>query len=76
MLLTNANSTLRLYWQNDSTGGKENIATPSIKLSYQAKEKLSLEAEAGIELTNNTPATGITTKTDRKYFSLGFRGDF
>jgi len=71
-----ADTSLRLYAQNDDLGGKETIVTPTLKLSYQAKERLSLETEIGLEKTDNTPATGQPVKTNRKYFSLGFRGDF
>lgn len=67
---------MRLYWQNDNTGGKETVISPSVRLSYQAKESLSLEVEEGMDLTNNTPATGQSSKTLRKYFSLGLRSNF
>ena len=69
-------TSLRLYAQSDNLGGRETIATPNFKLSYQAKDQLSLETEVGYERTDNTPATGPSSRTNRKYFSLGFRGDF
>ncbi len=69
-------ASLRLYWQSDNLGGKETIITPTLRATYQAKDKLSFEVSGGIELTNNTPATGPSSKTTRKYFSLGLRSDF
>lgn len=69
-------ASLRLYRQNDSLGGKQTITTPTLKASYQAKDRLSLEAEGGYEITGNTPANAPYSKTTRKFFSLGMRGDF
>ena len=69
-------ASLRLYRQNDDLGGKQAITTPILRISYQAKDRLSLEAEGGIEITGTTPATGPYSKTTRKFFSLGIRGDF
>lgn len=69
-------ASLRLYRQNDNLGGKQTITTPMLKISYQAKDRLNLEAEGGYEITGNTPANGPYAKTTRKFFSLGMRGDF
>ncbi|MBI4938460.1 MAG: hypothetical protein HY846_09670 [Nitrosomonadales bacterium] len=69
-------ASLRLYRQNDNLGGKQTITTPMLKVSYQAKDRLSLEAEGGFEITGTTPANAPYAKTTRKFFSLGMRGDF
>ncbi len=69
-------ASLRLYRQNDNLGGKQTITTPTLKVSYQAKDRLSLEAEGGFEITGTTPANAPYAKTTRKFFSLGMRGDF
>ena len=47
-------TTLRLYWQTDNTGGKENIVAPMLKLGYRMRTNLTLETEGGIELTKAT----------------------
>ncbi|TXT23055.1 MAG: hypothetical protein FD134_2299 [Gallionellaceae bacterium] len=69
-------ASLRLYRQNDNLGGEQTITTPTLKVSYQAKDRLSLEAEGGFEITGTTPANAPYSKTTRKFFSLGMRGDF
>jgi hypothetical protein len=69
-------STLRLYRQTDSTGGKVRTTSPELKLGYQLRNNVALEGEAGIDWTNSTPATAPSSKTTRRYFSFGFRWDF
>lgn len=69
-------TSLRLYGQSDNLGGKETIVTPTVKLAYQMKDRLSMETEMGLERTVNTPATGSAVITSRKYYSMGVRGDF
>jgi len=75
-------ASLRLYWQTSydfSTGnstGTESIVSPTFRLSYQARSNLNLEVDGGIDLTNNNPTNGQSSKTTRKYFSLGGRWDF
>jgi hypothetical protein len=69
-------TSLRLYFQNDNMGNKETIISPTVRLNYQVKDKLNLEVDGGIDLTDNTPVSGQSSKTTRKYFTLGFRSDF
>ena len=69
-------STLRLYWQTDNSGGKETIVSPMLKVGYRVKSNLTFETEGGIELTKATPSTLQSSKTNRKFLSLGFRWDF
>jgi hypothetical protein len=69
-------ATLRLYWQNDNTGSKQSVIAPMLKVGYQVKSSLTLEAEGGIESTTVTPSALESSKINRQYFSIGFRWDF
>lgn len=69
-------STLRLYRQTDNTGGKVSTTSPELKLGYQLRNNIALEADAGIDWTNTTPSAAPPSKTTRRYFSFGFRWDF
>jgi hypothetical protein len=67
---------LRLYWQTDNVGGKESIIAPVLKVGYRVRNSLTLEAEGGIEWTDNKPNALVSSKSTRNYFSFGFRWDF
>ncbi|MDR2195198.1 MAG: hypothetical protein LBE50_01155 [Gallionellaceae bacterium] len=54
-------------------GGTLTQYQPSLKLAYQAWEALSLEAELGVDRSNDH---SISTRTNRKYATLGFRWVF
>ncbi len=69
-------STLRLYWQKDSFGGKQNVIAPVLKLGYRLRSSITLETEGGIEWTKSTPSVLQSSRTNRQYFSVGFRWDF
>ena len=69
-------STLRLYWQADNFGGKQNTIAPLLRFGYRVRNSLTLETEGGLELTRSTPSTLAASKTTRQYFSFGFRWDF
>jgi tetratricopeptide (TPR) repeat protein len=68
--------TLRQYWQTDNTGGSQVTTSPMTKVSYRIKNTLSLEAEAGIDFTQGVVDPLNSSKTTRKYISMGFRWDF
>jgi hypothetical protein len=71
-------STLRFIWQNSTAQGgdsKQMTISPSIRMGYQAKRDFSFDFEGGIDLTSNT-AAAQTSRTTRKYISLGGRKDF
>ena len=68
-------STLRILWQNDSTGGKLNTIAPVLKVGYRIRSALTLEAEGGYDWTKSNPAASPESKITRKYFSVGFRWD-
>ncbi|MBI3902436.1 MAG: hypothetical protein HY306_05755 [Nitrosomonadales bacterium] len=76
-----ADTSLRVSWQSSydlggSATGKITMFSPMIRLEYRARNDLSFGVDGGIDITNNTPATGQASKTTRKYFSLGGRKDF
>lgn len=68
-------TTLRLFWQTDNTGGKVNTAAPVLKVGYRLKSSLTLEGEGGVDWTKSTPSAMPSSTTTRKYFSVGFRWD-
>ena len=75
-------SSFRLNWQSsyDSiTGlvtGKVTTLSPAVRLNYQVKSNVSLEFDYGLDITDNIPTSGQSSKTTRNYFSLGGRWDF
>ncbi len=75
-------TTLRLYFQTDSFGGTQNVASPVFKLGYQIKNTLTLETEVGFELTKSNPQSLAGTvqplpyTTTRQYIAVGFRMNF
>jgi hypothetical protein len=68
-------TTLRLFWQTDSTGGKVNTTAPVVRVGYRLRSSLTLEGEGGVDWTKSTPAALPPSNTTRKYFSVGFRWD-
>jgi tetratricopeptide (TPR) repeat protein len=63
------------YRKNRDDDTNQKIYRPSLRLTYQAKRKLRLEAEIGGEYSDREIVDGSTK--DRSYFfSLGYRADF
>jgi hypothetical protein len=69
-------TTLRMYRQKDTFGGKQNVMSPVVKFGYRLRTSLTLETEVGMEWTQSTPSVLQASRTNRQYFSLGFRWDF
>ncbi len=69
-------STLRLSWQTDNTGGKQSTIAPVVRVGYRVRNSLTLESELGTDWTKATPSALQSSKTKRNYFSMGFRWDF
>lgn len=68
--------TLRLFWQTDNFGGKQNTISPVFKLGYRLKTSLTVETEFGLDRTKATPSSLQSSKSTRNYFSFGFRWDY
>jgi hypothetical protein len=68
--------TLRVYWQSDSTGGKQTLAAPVLRVSYQFRRDFTVETEVGVDLTKSSGSTLTSSSTARQYASAGFRWDF
>jgi tetratricopeptide (TPR) repeat protein len=66
---------LRYYQQTDDTQTRTTRVNPSLRATYRLKDSISLEAEAGYELTD-TDTVLTTDKVRRHYFALGYRWDF
>lgn len=69
-------TTLRLYWQNDNLGGRQNVIAPVLKVGYRMKQSLTLETEGGMEWTRANPSALMSSRTRRNYLAMGFRWDF
>lgn len=63
-----------LMRQIDNYGGGTVRNTPMVRATYHVRQELSLDGDAGVEMTTNTGATQ-TNKNTRMFFSLGFRWD-
>jgi hypothetical protein len=59
----------------DQLGGKSKRTSPMLRGSYQLRDTLFLDADAGLEFINYSGPTQ-STKTTRYSYSLGFRWDF
>jgi len=68
-------ASLRLYAQKDNAGNRLQRISPTLKAAYQWKEKMSFEFETGLENTETNSATQ-QEKTDRRFYSLGYRWDY
>ncbi len=66
---------IRYYQQNDNQNISLKRLTPAIRLSYQWKDHITLETEAGVEKTKTSSSTQ-QDDTLRKYYSLGYRWDY
>lgn len=66
---------LNYYTQQDSTGTDTTRWNPSIRIGYALRQRLTFEAEVGVETTRTTRDTDNQTAT-RYYYTLGYRWDF
>lgn len=66
---------LRYYTQKDELGEKQNRLSPTFKLSYRWKNRVSLEAEVGQEIVKVDGPTRVEN-AKRTYMFLGYRWDF
>lgn len=68
-------ASLRLYRQKDNLDTKLTRISPTLKVAYQWKERISFEAEGGMEI-NDTESPTLQERTNRKFYSVGYRWDF
>jgi tetratricopeptide (TPR) repeat protein len=68
-------ASLQLYWQNYDTGVFMNRVMPMLRTAYQIRQSVSLEMDAGIEISHTDTGTQISD-SNRQFFSAGFRWDF
>jgi len=66
---------IRYYAQNDEAGTNLTRINAGLRLSYRVRNSVSLEVEAGYEVTN-TDSIFAEDQTQRQFFSLGYRWDF
>jgi hypothetical protein len=68
-------ASLQYYRQNYLSGTLMTRIMPMVRTSYQMRQALSLDAEAGLELSR-TESAELSSDSQRQFFSLGFRWDF
>lgn len=68
-------ASLRIYQQKDNQATKLTRLSPTLRVAYQWKEKISFEAEGGMEI-NDVSSPTQQEKTNRKFYSVGYRWDF
>lgn len=66
---------LQLYRQNYDAGTLMTRVMPTLRTAYQIRQSLSLDMDAGIEISHTENMTQ-TSDGNRQFFSLGFRWDF
>lgn len=66
---------LQLYRQNFESGMTMARVMPMLRTAYQLRQSISLDLDAGVEVTHTEIGTSIT-EGHRQFFSLGFRWDF
>jgi len=77
-----ADTTLRFSLQNSYdpitsvATGKQTVFSPGLRLGYQVKNTINLDSDFGVDITDNSPSSGQSSRTTRKYFSFGGRWDF
>lgn len=71
----NFDTSWNFYRQSDNYGGSMARNMPMLRVAYQVRQTLSLDADLGVEFTTSSGPT--QTSTNRRVFgSLGFRWDF
>jgi hypothetical protein len=68
-------ASLQLYRQNYESGTLMTRVMPMLRTAYQIRQSLSIDMDAGIEMSHTETATQISDGK-RQFFSLGFRWDF
>jgi len=77
-----ADTSLRFSLQNSydaitsAATGKQTVFSPGLRLGYQVRNNINFDSDLGIDITDNSPSSGQSSRTTRKYFSLGGRWDF
>jgi hypothetical protein len=66
---------LQFYRQNYDAGTLMTRVMPTLRTAYQIRQSLSLDMDAGIEISHTENMTQ-TSDGNRQFFSLGFRWDF
>jgi hypothetical protein len=68
-------SSLSYSNNTDQQGGKGKRISPMLRGSYQLRDTLYIDADAGVEWMNSS-GPNQSTKTTRYSYALGFRWDF
>lgn len=68
-------ASLQYYRQNYESGMFMTRIMPTLRATYQFRQSLSFDMDAGVELSHSENANQIT-EGQRQFFSLGFRWDF
>lgn len=68
-------ASVQFYRQNYESGMLMSRVIPTFRTSYQIRKSISLDMDAGFEISHTELGTQITDG-QRQFFSLGFRWDF
>lgn len=69
-------ASMQLYRMNfQTTNADMTRVMPMLRVSYQVKDRLSLDAEGGLEISHISDPNQ-STDNKRQFYSLGFRWDF
>lgn len=68
-------SAFNWYSQKDNVETKLRRLAPTLRVSYRVRDSVTLEAQAGTELSRNDSAT-VSDRSKRHFFYVGYRWDF
>lgn len=66
---------LRHYRQQDSAGTEQTRLTPILRIGYRWRDRITFEAEAGLEKARTTSGSQ-TEESNLSFYTLGYRWDF
>lgn len=66
---------LRHYQQQDSVGTEQTRLTPILRIGYRWRDRITFEAEAGLEKSQTTSGSQ-TEDSSLSFYTLGYRWDF
>jgi hypothetical protein len=70
-------STMRVGFQSDTTGGKSNDLSPTLRVTYKVRNNLTLDSQLGLNWTKTSSSVLQSSSTSlREYAALGFQLNF
>lgn len=66
---------IRHYQQEDTAGTEQTRLTPILRVGYRWRDRITFEAEAGLEKSQTTSGSQ-TEDSDLNFYTIGYRWDF